>query len=94
MNKKNELAFVLGASLLYILAIFVLPSLCDKVKLFERENKPDVIRIYKVGMDSIRVEGTAEGDFYSLETYLKTIPDKPERALEEVEIKALIKWYE
>ncbi|MEK6895167.1 MAG: hypothetical protein AABX48_01470 [Nanoarchaeota archaeon] len=67
----------------------------NKIKIFQRENAPAVMRMYKSGKDGIYVENPKiKGEYILIDDYLKTIPDKADRRIEEGKIEKAVKWYE
>lgn len=80
----------------FFLSIFVLPPVVDDIKVFQEEGKPNVMRLYKPGMDEIFVENPEkQGEYIGSNTYLvKNIKDKADRGVEEARIKKLVKWYD
>lgn len=64
------------------------------VKIFPRENKPAVMRIYRPGPDKIMIQNRADPSSYNvgLEDYLRTIEDLDKRDAELREISELIDW--
>jgi len=59
-----------------------------KIKTYERKNKPDVIRVYKTGVDDIYVEDSDNSrNYVPIDKYLEGITNKIERDREFEEIK-------
>jgi len=92
---KYLVCFILGYVLSGIVFIFVEKTVINEVEFWEnQENLPRIIRLYKIGNDSIFVADPKNpGEFIRLSSYLKTIPDKGERELQEVLIKKRVDWY-
>ena len=67
----------------------------DKVKVFQRENKPPVMRMYRRGSDGIYVEDlNIQNDYIKLDKHLERINNEADRNIEEAEIKKTVRWYE
>lgn len=70
-------------------SIFLLNSPdVSEVKIFERENRPTVIRMYRYGSDGIYVE--EEEKYISIKQYLNKIENKYDRNIEKSEIEKLV----
>lgn len=63
-------------------------------RIFERENQPVVMRVYKKGADTILVQDNPcdQTHYVALDSYLGTILDPQKREIEEVNIKKLVGW--
>ena len=58
--------------------------------ILREENKPSVIRIYKLGTDQILVENSVKtNEYFAFNDYLKTIGNKYDRAIEKATIEKL-----
>ena len=71
---------------------FVQTSEIAEIKLFQRENKPAIMRLYKAGRDGLYVE--QEGIFVPEGAYLAKIPNEADREIERAEIRKAVRWYE
>lgn len=65
----------------------------EKAEIFQRGEKPSVMRMYKDGRDEIFVENVS-GEYIRLDDYLPKIQDKADRQIEEAEIRKTVRWYE
>lgn len=65
----------------------------SRVEVFQRENKPAVMRIYKTGSDGLYVESVKD-KFITSNQYLKQIPNEADRKIEEAKIKKIVGWYD
>ena len=95
-SEKLDLSFAVGVFFIAFLVSFVLPPIVYEVKGFQEQGQPNVIRLYKPGVDLIWVQDSAESENYPrLEAYLKkNIKDRADRGIEEARIKKLVKWYD
>lgn len=86
--------FLAGAAAGLILSL-AWPPPTNEIEVFQRENKPAAMRIYRMGADYICVEDSKrEGKYIPLSEYLDCIEDKAEREIEKAEIKKIVGWYE
>ena len=82
---------VYGVVFMFTGALIINPT--RGVKVFPRENKPAVARLYSFGPDKIMVEDkNGEYLYESFDTYLNSIPDEVERATEKARIEKLVGW--
>jgi len=65
-------------------------------EVFQRENKPAVMRMHRVGRDGIYVADLKfKGNYFRpLCQYLKKIENESDRQIEEITMKKLVGWYE
>ena len=90
-----EWSFMVGGIVGAVLAFGVAfdnPPDTNKVKVFQRENHPAVMRFYRLGRDVLYVEDS-NNTFIPLNSYLNKIPDKSNRRIEEEQIKKATEWY-
>jgi len=94
----KEMSGLVGmfVGMLYMIGIGVLfPSRVDKVQVFQREDKPSVMRLYRPGRDWIYVADSNDSKNYiSLGRYLNRIENKANRATELATIKKTVGWYD
>ena len=66
----------------------------SQIKVFQREGKPNAMRIYRFGADQVLGEDPkSKGTYIPFSKYLETIKDPPERKIEEGEIEKAVNWY-
>lgn len=95
MSKSNTgLIYILAGATMVAVGLFSSPDV-HEARVFQREEgKPAVIRMYKPGRDGILVQDEKNKEKYiQIGEYLKNIPDKSDREVEEATIKKLIDWY-
>ena len=88
---------VFGIGLVGITSSFVpFPLLVEKMEIYGREDKPDVMRIFKRGKDGIFLENPDEPGIYdvSFGRYLRGIEDRAERDREKIKIRELAGFYD
>ena len=69
-------------------------SSVKEAKIFPRENKPAIMRMYKAGNDVLYVADTKDKNNYiPMKQHLEKIADESDRELEEATIKKDIGWY-
>ncbi len=94
---KNNIYPVIGFGIAYLtVSLSIFPGI-DKIEIYNRENKPNVMRVFRPGRDGILMENPDESGIYdlSLRRYLrKTIEDKAERKIERINIKKLAGFYD
>lgn len=70
----------------------------SRAEVYQRGNKPAVMRVYKSGPDTLLVEdkfaGESTGKYLSMEEHLKSFSNETHRQQEETDIKAAARWYE
>lgn len=94
---RGDIVFAIGL-IIGMLAIFVIAkggTDIEKIEVFQREDKPTVIRVYRSSaMDLIFIQDPEVKDRYiSQEEYLEGIPDEVERRIMEIKIKEIAGWY-
>jgi len=65
----------------------------DTGRVFQREDKPLVMRLYRsIGRDGIYVD-SGNGEYVTLNKYLRSIKSEGEREVERAAIKKAVSWY-
>lgn len=86
---------VVGLTLGFGISAFIASPLASEARIYQRESKPAVMRLYKVGADGILVESPErKREYVQLEIYLGNIRNKLDRKIERAEIRKAVKWYE
>lgn len=71
------------------------PSDAYKLKVFQRENKPSVIKLYRFGRDAIYVENSErKGEYITLDSYLAGIKDAADKKIEQENIRKAVDGYQ
>jgi hypothetical protein len=75
---------------------FVMEPIVNEVKVFQREKKPAIMRLYKQpGIDKLMVQDLEnDGKYIPLSNYLKKIKDTADKQIEKATIKKIAEWYE
>ena len=69
-----------------------LPVPTIESRIFRREGKPSVLRVYKRGFDTLMVEGR-DGKYVPVNSYLSGISNESDREVEMAEILKAAEWY-
>lgn len=91
---KYSIGMLGGAILITGAGFTFTPSVAPEI--FPRENKPSVMRIYRPGVDILKVQNQDNPNLYDvpLQKYLSTIPNKADRNIEKAQIEKLVGWYD
>lgn len=88
-------AVSIGGALLYVDYKYPPIDGSDEIKVFQRQGKPNLMRLYRTGADVILAENPeSKGTYIICSEYLKTIKHPAERKIEEGEIEKTIGWYD
>jgi len=86
------LGLVIGACMVLGASLSSSPKV-DRVEIFQRDDKPTVMRMYKPGMDGIMVEESDGTGYIRLDTYLDRFENESQKEIEKADIRGAVGWY-
>lgn len=99
---KTEIGFLAGlAGLLAGMSIMLVADMAfppldiNRIKVFQRENKPEVMRLCRNGRDGVYVaDSNNKQEYIKQDQYLATIENPADREIEKALIRKTVGWYE